>query len=414
MSRSCKIIASGRVKDAERQGKAVPEKDLRQLLDSLATSEERYRILVECSPYCIHEIDASGRICSMNPAGLLMANFESESQAIGLDYLEFVSEPDANRITTLMSEAYLGESSEFEFCSRDGSFYQSTFVPIRDQDEKVVRLMGISMNITERKREEKERLRLVEALREKEAQKADSLRVMAGAIAHNFNNELTALCGHLELAQVQLAAGSPGAEFLSEAMKSAERFAEWSGLLLVYVGGAIRTFESVEVNDLLDSCRESLLAQTRGHGTFGMRLPDESVTIHGNRSQLGQLLVALVTNAVEAIDCSDHAQGEDAGQVELVARVCEVQPGDLAGTSEPEARPGRYVRISISDDGCGIGSECLEKLFDPFYTTKFVGRGLGLPVALGIVRGHGGAIGVTSVIGEGTTVDVYFPVERGI
>ncbi|MCZ6640343.1 MAG: ATP-binding protein [Gammaproteobacteria bacterium] len=422
MSKSHEVLAVGRAqgaqppskaKDVERLGRAVPEGDLRKILDALTTSEERYRTLVHSSPYCIHEIDAAGLISSMNPAGLRMSKFESESQAIGLRYLDFVGEPDGNAIAALMSEAYLGRSSEFEFSTWDGEFYQSTFVPIRGKDGSVVSLMGLSINITKRKLEEHERLRLVEALKQKEAHKAESLRLMAGAIAHSFNNELTVLLGYLDLARRQLPGGSSGSEYVSQAIRSGERSAEMSKLLLVYVGGAHRTHEPVAVDDLLDSCRESLMTLARGRATLHILCPAQSVTLQGDRSQLEQLLVALVTNAVEAIGPPDQHQGEDTGRVELVAEVTDVQTEDLARTSEPEAMPGRYLRISISDNGCGIESECQEKLFDPFYTTKHLGRGLGLPVSLGIVRELGGAIGVTSVIDEGTTVEVYLPVEGG-
>ncbi len=241
----------------------------------------------------------------------------------------------------------------------------------------------------------------------RQLQKAESLGRMSGAIAHHFNNQLTAVIGNLELAMFKLAPDAAPLKNLERAMQAASRAAEVSSLMLTYLG---QTPGIREPLDLSEACRRSLpmLRAAMSKELFlETELPSPGPVISANPNKIQLLLTNLVTNAWEAV-------GNGRGAIQLT--VGTVSPTDIPATHrfpiDWEPRESRYACLEVADAGCGIPDEDIEKLFDPFFSTKFTGRGLGLPVVLGIVRAHNGAVTAESEPDRGSVFRVFLPLSE--
>lgn len=273
----------------------------------------------------------------------------------------------------------------------------------RDDRGNPVRMCGTHADITERKaREAWDRHR---ERRVQRARRYQSLTTMAGAVAHNFNNLLMTILGNLDMALSDISRLDPARELIASAHQSAMRAAELSRLMLLYVGQGQKKGETF---CLLEMIREQK-ASLRKLAPPGIRIrfpPDREGTpcwIRGDRTRLGEALGNLVANGIEAVGA---ASGEVViGLKEQYSTAPELE--ENYGLEPPEA--GWFVGLSVRDTGCGMTDETRRRLFEPYFTTHFTGRGLGLAVVLGIVRGHGGAIQVQSAPGEGAQVTLLFP-----
>jgi PAS domain S-box-containing protein len=261
---------------------------------------------------------------------------------------------------------------------------------------------GFIKDITERKQAE-ERLAAFEA-QFRQLQKAESLSRMAGAVAHNFNNLLGAVMGNLELAMNNLPPGPDIGQKLARAMKAAGRAAEVSGLMLAYLGQGPSRHEPL---DLSEVCRRSLPMLRDSmpkEADLEADLPAPGPTIEADGHQIRQVLTNLVTNACEALD-------EGRGTIRLAVKT--VSPVDIPAARRfpPDWQPqdDLYACLEVADTGCGIAEKDIENLFDPFFTSKFTGRGMGLSVVLGALRAHDGAVTVESEAGRGSVLRVFFP-----
>ncbi len=256
--------------------------------------------------------------------------------------------------------------------------------PILGRDGEVYGVAGLSRDITDRKQVEW-------ALGH--AQKLESLELMAGGIAHDFNNLFQGLLGNLELAQMGVAEDSQAGACLRRMGEILARAARLSGEMLLYSGRSHLRRAALDL--------ASLARQAAADGRAEVDLDGHLPPLEGDPAQIGKLLSILLENAAEA---------GGGAPVRLSLRLAELAPADLAEGYWPEpGRCGPMVRIEVADGGPGIPPEVLPRMFDPFYSTKAMGRGLGLSAALGILRGHKGQIQVVSQPGGGTRVRVYFP-----
>ena len=261
---------------------------------------------------------------------------------------------------------------------------------------------AVHNELAERKRLEEEKRKWER--HQQQIQKAESMSSMAGAIAHHFNNQLCIVLGNLEILMMELADNPTTAIPLADAKEASEKASELSLSMLTYIGQSIGVRKSLDVAQV---CRQSLpLLKTATSALLSVRvsLPRGGPNILGNSNQIQQLLTNLVTNASEAMVA-------DTGSIEIA--VSEVDAANIPLKNRfpldwlPERQP--YICISVTDNGCGIAEQDFDRLFDPFYSRKCMGRGLGLPVALGIVKVHRGVITVSSQEGEGSTFRVFLP-----
>jgi PAS domain S-box-containing protein len=278
-----------------------------------------------------------------------------------------------------------------------------TISAVLDADGKVANAVIQYLDISEQKRAEEENRKWEQRLQQ--AEKAESLARMAGSIAHHFNNLLGAVMGNLELSLDDLPEDGEIRTNVTEAMKASRRAAEVSRLMLAYLG---QTIGKKEPFDLSENTREALSlmdAVMPQNVHLKCSVPSPGPVILGDTVHIKQVLTNLVSNALEAI-------GEQQGVIAVSVRT--VGNGVVSGVHvypphfQPKAK--NYACLMVSDTGSGLDATIVQKIFDPFFSTKFTGRGLGLAVVSGTVGAHEGAIVVESQPGKGATFRVFFPV----
>jgi PAS domain S-box-containing protein len=230
--------------------------------------------------------------------------------------------------------------------------------------------------------------------RSRHVQKLESIGVLAGGIAHDFNNLLHVVLGNADLARLQLPADSAAREHLDEVVRATQRAAELTQQLLAYSGrGAVET-RRLDLSDELRQMATLLRTAISKQATLVWELAPDLPAINADPTQVRQILMNLITNASDALS-------ESPGSITL----------RTGQTDDPRAGTGThdFVFLEVSDTGCGMDTSTLQRIFDPFFSTKFTGRGLGLAAVMGIVESHHGHIRIRTGPGEGTTFRILFP-----
>jgi PAS domain S-box-containing protein len=245
-------------------------------------------------------------------------------------------------------------------------------------------------DVTERVRLEQEVLR---------TQKLESVGVLAGGIAHDFNNLLTGIMGNISLAQLELPAGGALSESLADAEKATMQARELTQQLLTFSRGGAPIKRTIDIREIVATAAQFTLrgANVRAE----LEISPDLWAVEADHGQISQVFHNLVINASQSMP-----QG---GTVRLAASNAVLREGDV-----PPLPAGRYVKVTVADHGVGIPSENLTKIFDPFFSTKKGGTGLGLAVVFSIVKKHGGKIEVASLVGEGTTFTLLLPAAAGV
>jgi signal transduction histidine kinase/CheY-like chemotaxis protein len=273
--------------------------------------------------------------------------------------------------------------------------------PLRGAAGELLGYVGTVKDVTERKQGDEERRRLERKLQE--AQKLESLGVLAGGVAHDFNNLLTAIIGYVSLARQQAPGDAAAGDLLDWAVESAQRAAELCRQMLAYSGRGRFVVGRLDLSRAVRDLGALLKTSVSRKAVLAFDLADDLPRVLADASQMRQVLLNLVLNASEAL-------GEREGVVTVRTGRAWCDRVYLRHTTLDDDLPeGEYVFVEVADTGCGMDAEMRRRVFEPFFTTKFTGRGLGLAAVLGIVRGHHGAIHLTSAPGLGTTVRVLFP-----
>jgi two-component system, cell cycle sensor histidine kinase and response regulator CckA len=278
----------------------------------------------------------------------------------------------------------------------DGKQYAVTLGPQRAENGAIIGVVGVGLDVTTRHRLEQ---RMVDA------QRAESLGVLAGGLAHDFNNLLAAILGNVSLGLREVPSGAPGHGVLESIRAGALDAAGLTSQLLAYAGRGELTTSDLTLAPILDELLRLAAPQIPAEVKVAVELPPELPPIRGDAGQLRQVVMNLVTNARDAL-------AGRAGTITLTAQVLE-HDGAIS-EHEVLAPPsaGRFVALSVADDGPGIDGDTLRRIFDPFFSTKPNGHGLGLASVLGIVRSHGGGISVYSRPGAGARFEILWPMRR--
>ena len=277
-------------------------------------------------------------------------------------------------------------SAQMILVSREGveRIVEATAAPIRDREERKLGIVLVVRDVTEKQRAEEERHK---------AEKLESLGVAAGGIAHDFNNLLTAIIGNLSLAMAFAPAGAR--ERIEASKKASFRAQELAQQLLTFAKGGAPIKKTASMRQLVLDTVDFSLSGTNIRASFS--IPDDLWPVDIDAGQISQVITNLAVNAVQAMSEGGtlHVDGEN-----LI-----LTPEALP----PLLRAGRYVRICVRDEGPGIPEETQKKIFDPYFTTKARGSGLGLATSYSIVKNHDGLINVDSIPGEGATFIIYLP-----
>ncbi|MBN2723381.1 MAG: response regulator [Deltaproteobacteria bacterium] len=290
-----------------------------------------------------------------------------------------------------------GKKSSFEMeFYRDGSqsFLQVVIYPFQQGFSMLARDVTSMV--------EKEKEHFISEQKRIQEQKIESLAVMAGGVAHDFNNLLNVIIGHSSLLLNDVRRHDPSYEDLQAIEHAAKIAAGLSRQMLDYSGRGKISVETIELNAYLRELKSILILSSKPGIGLSFIQESENLNIEGDPNQIRQLLTNLLVNAIESID------GE--GTVIIRTGRREFSNSTLkSNIISTELPGGTYIYIEVTDTGCGIESSEIDRIFDPFYSTKFTGRGLGLSAVLGIVRGHNGGVIVSSEKNKGSTFTIIFP-----
>ena len=272
----------------------------------------------------------------------------------------------------------------------------------RDAEGVPIRLTGAIQDVTEQRQTEIERQRL--AAQMLHAQKLESLGVLAAGVAHDFNNLLVGVLGNAELAVLDDTLSSNSRLLLEQVIDAATRAAGLTRQLLAYTGRGHFSMGNVDLSAHVAGLATLLRASLPRSVRLSVELGGDLDMVRADLDQLQQVTMNLILNAAES-----YEGREGDVNVRAFAHDFELPPPHALSAPGP-LRPGRYVVFEVSDRGCGMDADTLQRIFEPFFSTKFTGRGLGLSAVLGIVRGHDAVLSVDSAPGAGTTFRVYFPI----
>lgn len=370
--------------------------------ETLRVSQEKYRSIFQASNVGIAFCDIDGGIIAANQAFEQLSGC-GRHEMIGMNIKEFAPS-ELQHLRDLAEGRRDKFRLEGRFIRKDSSVAWSdlSISVIRTADNRPEYFIAVFSDITERKYVEEERLRLERQVQQ--MQKAESLGRMAGAIAHHFNNMLAVVTGNLELVYYGLPQRPNLREHIADALKASGRAAEISRSMLVYLGQTASTKESIDLAGVLNEALLLIRASLPKKVRLEISPPSEELMILADADHIKQILMNLILNASEAI-------GEQDGVITVAIRP--VIASDVLDSRhfplDWKAEAQCYACVSVADTGCGMDEAIQEKIFDPFFSTKFAGRGLGLSVAIGLVRAHEGAMALESRPGEGSTFLLYLP-----
>lgn len=318
----------------------------------------------------------------------------------------FVHPDDLGLVNRKVERALSGDkpySVDARMTRRDGTEWimHSQGVVYRNRDGKAIRFVGTQQDITDLKRAEQEKEELTNRLQQ--AQKMEAIGTLAGGIAHDFNNILSIILGYSEMAQEDVPPGTEVEKDLGEVVKAANRAKELVNQILAFSRQARIERVSTKIQPLIKEGLKMLRSSIPTTISITEDIDPASGAILADPTQVHQILMNLGTNAY-------HAMEESGGTLSVALKTTVIKPDKQNKT--PHVKPGEYVELTVADTGSGIGPDLMEKIFDPYFTTKGIGKGTGMGLAIihGIMTDCGGAITVESRLGQGTTFHVYFPV----
>ncbi|HEY6012020.1 MAG TPA: PAS domain S-box protein, partial [Nitrospirota bacterium] len=379
-----------------RNGKVVGSRDIvrdvterKRAEDALRASQNFLQTVIETEPECVKLLNADGALLMMNRSGLNMIEAESLDQVRGTSIYDLIAPAYRDAFKANVKSVFEGKSGilEFDMIGLKGRqlHLETHAVPLRNENNEISALLGVTRDITERKKLEEELIK---------AQKLESVGLLAGGIAHDFNNLLTAILGNISLAKMQVSTVHKAFARLEEAEKASLRARDLTQQLLTFARGGAPVRKTTSIIDVI---REASQFALRGSAvSCTIIVPDDLRPVEVDEGQMSQVIHNLIINA-------DHSM--PAGGIITIT-------GENVFISGKDALPlpeGEYVHIAVRDQGMGIEKELLPRIFDPYFTTKRTGSGLGLATTYSIMKRHDGHISVESEVGVGTTFHLYLP-----
>ncbi|MFN8489562.1 MAG: response regulator [Caldilineaceae bacterium] len=361
----------------------------------LRTSERQYRAILDAIPDAVLRMKRDGTHTDFKPAKHFAA-FTADFQPLGKKVTDFLPTAIA-QIYLEMTERALATDEEqvFEYelpepQAQTPSNFEARVIPSGSDEVQI-----IVRDITEEKQQKQ---------RQAQAQKLESIGMLAGGIAHDFNNLLTSMLTQTSLAKRKLAQNLPAEQHLDKAILTTERAADLTRQLLAYAGKGHFQIVQLDLNQMLRENSGLFETALPNRAAFQLELAERLPPIEADRGQIQQVVMNLVINAAEALQASG-------GHVRIATNLRKITPTCNVNLYMGDyLRPGDYASLQVSDNGSGMDAKTLNRIFDPFFSTKQHGHGLGLSATLGIIRTHHGGIHVQSQPGVGTTFTILFPI----
>ena len=327
-------------------------------------------------------------------------------------WVALVHPDDREGMTRYFQERVLGAGEAFDreyriVRPRDGAVRRVHGVGELEfnSDGWAARMFGVIQDITERRLAEEQRQRF--EMQVQQTQKLESLGLLAGGIAHDFNNLLFGITGNADLALADIPETSPAHECLLAIIQAGQRAADLCRQLLAYTGKSRIEVSRLDLHALIGDTEKMVALAIPKSVVLRRHFASDLPAIEADATQISQVVMNLVINAAESL-------GERSGLVTLTTGTSECDRAQLdLARADARAPVGPYVYLEVADNGSGMDESTVARMFEPFYSTKLAGRGLGLAAVLGIVRGHLGGITVESAPGAGTRIRVLLPASEG-
>jgi len=379
----------------ERTGELQQEiAERRRVEAALADEKERLTVTLGSIGEAVVATDCQGRILVFNPVAEILTGW-SAGEAVNRPLEEVLQLHHAKTrqrrenpvICVLSTGGSIEQSEDVVLMSRGGGqrLIDSSSSPIRDRSGQIIGVVLVFRDITEKERTTQELLK---------ARKLESVGLLAGGIAHDFNNILTIILGNISLARILAPLQADVAEALAQAEQAAVRASDLTRQLLTFAKGGVPVKRTSSLGEMIQETSSFVL-----HGSnvgVQLEIADDLWPANIDVGQISRVIQNLVLNAAQAMPAGGTVRVSAANET-------------LERPSGTALQPGRFITITVQDSGCGITPENLPRVFDPYFTTKKQGSGLGLATSYSIIRKHDGDITVQSELGRGTTFRVYLP-----
>ena len=371
------------------------ETERKKAAEELQESEAKYSEILENILVGVYQVTLDGKFLFANQKMLEMFGYSSSEELErigGITGLYARPEERPGVVDEIISKGFIND--EFEYKHKDG---QSVWVKLHTRKTKskegTIILEGLMEDVTEIRKM---------AAQLQQSQKMEAVGTLAGGIAHDFNNILAIILGNAELASDDVPDSNPANECLDEIRLASVRAKEMVKQLLAFSRKTDEVSIPMNMSPIIKESMKMLRSAIPTSVEFKQHISDDPCSIMGDASQINQIVMNLVTNAADAMS-------EEGGLLEVTLEKIILQ--EEKACFDWVLSPGPYIRLRMRNTGEGIGPEIMKRIFDPYYTTKEVGKGtgMGLSVVHGIVKRNGGGIRVESELGKGTLFEIYFP-----
>jgi PAS domain S-box-containing protein len=368
------------------------QEELKQTGEALLQSEMRYRALFQESREA-KSLSKNGKIVEVNAKWLELHGFDDEKEVLGKDVLQFIYEEDRQILEDRRKRwsEKLEAVYELRDVRRDGSTVEVEVYSSRILIGGEVAFLATIHDISERKRLEEQTRKI---------RKIEAMATLTGGIAQHFNNALSAITAHNWILEMNFSDNEEIMQCVKPMKRATERMADLTAQLLACGFGGRYYPKAILISDYVKTILLSMHPDMPDSVQLEFKPAPDLPRVTADPNQISMAVSAVIVNAVEAV--------ENKG---LVRISCQAETLNGAfRRKHPDYKPGPYVCVQVEDNGKGMNSETVARAFDPFFTTHFVGRGLGLSAAYGIVKNHGGFISIESELEKGSTVRLYLPI----